>query len=50
MAYQGQPEAGHHWLLPIILSTWEASIKRIKVQSQALGKQFSRPYLEKPIT
>jgi hypothetical protein len=34
--------------MPVILATQEAEIRRIVVQS--LGKEFKRPYLEKPIT
>jgi hypothetical protein len=26
--------AGHWWLMPVILTTWEAEIRRIKVRSQ----------------
>jgi hypothetical protein len=35
--------AGHQWLMPILLATQEAEIRRIAVQSQ------HRPYLEKPL-
>jgi hypothetical protein len=27
---------GHQWLMPIILATWEAEIRRITVQGQSL--------------
>jgi hypothetical protein len=33
------------WFMPVILATWEAEIRRIKVQGQ-LGKQFARPHLQ----
>jgi hypothetical protein len=37
--------AGLWWLTPIILGTWEAEIRRIKVQSQP-RQIVHRPYLE----
>jgi hypothetical protein len=38
--------AGRQWLIPIILATQEAEIKRIKIQNQPREK-FVRPYLKK---
>jgi hypothetical protein len=38
--------AGRWWLMPVILATWEAEIRRITVKAN-LGKQFIRPYLGK---
>jgi hypothetical protein len=34
--------------MPVILATQEAEIRRIMVQRQHIGKEFCRPYLEKP--
>jgi hypothetical protein len=31
-------EAGYQWLMPIILATWEAEIKKIMVFEASLGK------------
>jgi hypothetical protein len=36
--------AGCLWLTPVILATWKAEIRRIKVPDK-LDKKFSRPYL-----
>jgi hypothetical protein len=33
-------EAGHQWLTPIILDTWEAAIERITVQGQSRQKVY----------
>jgi hypothetical protein len=38
--------AGRHWLILVILTTLEAEIRRIGVQSQP-GQIVRRPYLEK---
>jgi hypothetical protein len=35
--------AGHQWLIPVILATWEAKIERIEVQSQAGQIVFKTP-------
>jgi hypothetical protein len=37
-------EAGHWWLAPVILATWEAEIGRIMIQA-SLGKK-QNPYLQ----
>jgi hypothetical protein len=34
--------AGRQWLMPIILATWEAEIRRTTVQA-CQGKKFARP-------
>jgi hypothetical protein len=39
----------HQWLIPVILATQEAEIRRIGVQSQ-LGQRVHKTYLEKPFT
>jgi hypothetical protein len=39
--------AGRGWLMPIILATQGAAIRRTTVPSQSWAKQFERPYLEK---
>jgi hypothetical protein len=41
--------AGHWWVRPVILATQEAEIRRITARTK-LGKEFMRPYFEKPIT
>jgi hypothetical protein len=33
-AIKSEMEAGHWWLTPVILATWEAEIRRIAVRSQ----------------
>jgi hypothetical protein len=33
--------------MPVILITWEAEIRKIKVETNP-GKQFSRPHVQKP--
>jgi predicted PP-loop superfamily ATPase len=43
---KNKTKARHQWLMPAILATQEAEIRRIMVQSQ-LSQQFARPYLEK---
>jgi hypothetical protein len=35
------------WLMPVILVTQEAEIRRIEVQKPNLGKYFERLFLEK---
>jgi hypothetical protein len=30
--------AGHQWLMPVIIGSWETEIRRIGVKSQPLGK------------
>jgi hypothetical protein len=35
------------WLMPIILATQEAEIRRITVRSQPWGKEFARPFTKK---
>jgi hypothetical protein len=37
------PAAGHPWLTPIILATWEAEIRRMKVQGQPRQKVLETP-------
>jgi hypothetical protein len=34
MLIKSDLEAGHWWLMPVIIATWEAEIRRIVVQSQ----------------
>jgi hypothetical protein len=41
--------ARHQWLMPIILATQEAEIRRITVRSQP-RQMFTRPYLKIPFT
>jgi hypothetical protein len=36
--------AGCQWLMPIILATWEASIKKIVVRGQAKKKHLQDPW------
>jgi hypothetical protein len=40
--------ARHQWLMPVILATQKAEIRRITVQIQP--GQIARSYLEKPFT
>jgi hypothetical protein len=37
----------HRWLMPVILATQEAEVRRITVQA-SLGKWFTKPYVKKP--
>jgi hypothetical protein len=34
-----EEEAGHQWLMPIILAAWEAEIRRIEIRGQAEQKK-----------
>jgi hypothetical protein len=43
-------EVRHQWLIPRILATQEAEIRRITVQSQLRTNSSVRPYLKKPFT
>jgi hypothetical protein len=36
--------AGHRWLMPVILATQEAEIRRIEFET-SLGKYFERKFL-----
>jgi hypothetical protein len=36
-------QAGHQWLEPVILATWEAEIRRIAVPGSAQANRFPFP-------
>jgi hypothetical protein len=42
------PHAGHWFLMPVILATQEADIRRIKVQSQPQSNSWGDPILKNP--
>jgi hypothetical protein len=37
----------YRWLMPVILATWEAQIKKIMVPCQSEKKKFARPQLSR---
>jgi hypothetical protein len=40
---KGRKDVGHWWLTPVILASWEAEIKRIKVPGQLGQKSLQDP-------
>jgi hypothetical protein len=41
-----QMVARHWWLMPVILATQEAELKRMAVVQTSPGKSFPRPYFK----
>jgi hypothetical protein len=50
MTQKSQTLAGCQWLMPVILATQEAEMRRIKVQNQLWANSLEDPILKIPNT